>query len=55
MKPIAATLAEPMISLQNQSSLTMFQIISSMAIGLSMPVMVELLQKANSPEKKWSV
>ena len=55
MKPTAATLAELMILLQNQSSLTMFQIISSMMIGPSMPAMEELLQKANSPEKKWSV
>ena len=54
MNLTAATLAELMILLQSQSSLTMFQIISSMIIGHLMLATVELLQNANLPEKKWS-
>ena len=50
----AATLAELMILLQSQSSLTMFQIIFSMIIGHLMLATVELLQDANLSEKKWS-
>lgn len=54
MNLTAAALAELMILLQSQNSLTMFQIIFSMIIDHLMLATVELLQIANLPEKKWS-
>lgn len=54
MNLTAATLAELMILLQSQSSLTMFQIIFSMIIDYLMLATVELSQIAILPEKKWS-
>ena len=55
MNLTATTLAELMILLQSQSSLTMYQIIFSMIIDYLMLATVELLLDTNLPEKKWSV